>query len=60
MNIFYKMLEKIEIISKQNNNFIENSIKINEFIKNITKEELLVLLREIGTIPESIKHDSTE
>ncbi|WP_155282642.1 HindIII family type II restriction endonuclease [Leptotrichia trevisanii] len=60
VNIFYKMLEKIEIISKQNNNFIENSKEINEFIKNITKEELLVLLREIGTIPESIKHDSTE
>lgn len=58
--IFENLLEKIKILSSRDDSFIENSNKINEFIKNINKNELIILLKEIGTIPESIEHDSTE
>lgn len=59
-DIFENLLEKIKMLSNKDNSFIENSNEINEFIKNINKSELIILLKEVGAIPESIEHDSTE
>jgi hypothetical protein len=40
-------------------NFVESSDKIQEQIFNLPSEDILPLVKEIGTIPESIPHDST-
>ncbi|WP_338995490.1 hypothetical protein KST10_08545 [Fusobacterium animalis] len=44
-DIFENLLEKIKILSNRDNSFIENSNEINEFIKNINKSELIILLK---------------
>ena len=58
--IFENLLERIKTLSSRDDSFIESSNKINEFIKDINKSELIILLKEVGAIPESIEHDSTE
>jgi hypothetical protein len=41
------------------NHFVESSDKIQEQIFSLTRENILPLVKEIGTIPEFIPHDST-
>ena len=44
-DIFENLLEKIKMLSNRDNSFIESSNEINEFIKNINKSELIILLK---------------
>ncbi|MCL6587517.1 MAG: HindIII family type II restriction endonuclease, partial [Anoxybacillus sp.] len=54
---FEKLKERINY-EAQNNDFVTASKNIIEYVNNI--QDVSSLLREIGTIPESIDHDSTE
>lgn len=51
---------KQEIIEKSNLGFVEASKQLESLIFSCSKEDLLELVKEIGTIPEEIGHDSTE
>lgn len=51
---------KQEIIEKSNLDFVEASNQLETLIFSCSKEDLLDLVKEIGTIPEEIGHDSTE
>ena len=46
--------------SKNSSSFIESGLKLQETIFNLSKEELLPITMQIGTIPEDIPHDSSE
>lgn len=57
--MYGRFLQKIKDLSKQEN-FIEASKKINEYVLALPKKDFLVVLSLIGIIPESIEHDSSE
>ena len=51
---------KQQIIKKSTLEFVEASEQLEALIFSCSKEDLLDLVKEIGTIPEEIGHDSTE
>lgn len=51
---------KQQIIEKSTLEFVEASEQLEALIFSCSKEDLLDLVKEIGTIPEEIGHDSTE
>lgn len=57
----YKALLRLvsNLANNDGENFIASSEKIQEQIFNLSRERILPLVKEIGTIPEFIPHDST-
>ena len=60
--MIFKELKKLIINESQSNlrTFNESSEYIQKKIFNLTKKEIIPLLKNIGIIPESISHDSSE
>ena len=56
---FSRFKELVCILSKEES-FQVSSEKIKDIVFSLEKEDLIVLVDEIGAIPESIDHDSTE
>ncbi|MCU6726661.1 Type-2 restriction enzyme HindIII [uncultured Clostridium sp.] len=56
--MFDKLIEKI--FELENEEFKIATDRIKEFIDNIPEVEFKNIVKEVGTIPESIEHDSTE
>lgn len=48
------------IAFSEENDFLQASQKIEHYILNINKQDFIEVLKQIGVIPESIPHDSTE
>jgi len=57
---FNELVMLINSLSASDNSFEEKEYKIVETIDKINKTELISILKEIGTIPEYIEHDSSE
>lgn len=60
MDAYIKLQEKISDLSSQDITFDEKSKSIDAYILNLKRNDFLEILKEIGIIPESVKHDSSE
>ena len=56
---FNKLKDLIKSTSKESN-FIDSSNKIDSYIKSLDKDDFIMIVKQIGTIPEEIEHDSSE
>ena len=56
--MFEQLVEKIKELSVKE--FKCATEEIRKFIDEIPKDEFKVIVKQIGTIPENIEHDSTE
>lgn len=56
--MFDKLMEKIKDVSVRDFKFATD--EIHSFIDNMPGNEFKCIVKEIGTIPENIEHDSTE
>lgn len=57
---YAKLLDLIYNLSNTDDGFAVSVEKLQECVYGLSREELIPLLENIGIIPESIKHDSTE
>lgn len=57
--MFSDLLVQIDLVTKSAPNFQIASEELTAYINQTDKESFLNILKEIGTIPESIPHDST-
>ncbi|MDR0977420.1 MAG: HindIII family type II restriction endonuclease [Endomicrobium sp.] len=57
---FFELKKLITELSGINSNFLESSAIFQEKLFRLNRMEFILLLKEIGTIPESIVHDSRE
>lgn len=60
MNAYIKLQERIHVLSSSDMDFEEKSKIIDEYILNLKRDDFLEVIKEIGIIPESVKHDSSE
>lgn len=60
VNMFDSLIAFINQTAHDKNDFKEATEKVREYIDAISKDDFLNIIRNIGTIPESIVHDSTE
>ena len=58
---FDKFVAQIKSISlKQNFSFFDMTNAMLDYVNDLSFENFLAILCEIGTIPERVEHDSTE
>ena len=56
--MFHRLVE--QIFESAQKDFKKASEEIRLFVDTMPREDFILTVKEIGTIPESIEHDSTE
>lgn len=61
LSTFDKFIKQVKDISRyETHNFLDMTNAMMDYIRNISFDDFLAILCEVGTIPERIDHDSTE
>lgn len=60
MKAYKKIKHKIDDICKEDSSFEEKSNYMKNYVEDISFDDFIDIIINIGVIPESVKHDSTE